>query len=147
MESGKEAISLDGTHLMADLIGCDKAVSGNSDKIKEFLNTLPTMLGMKKIMKPYIVVYQGGDTWDKGGISAFVMIAESHISIHTFPHDGVITADVYSCKPFDVQKAVTYFKEFFHSSEEKLQIAKRELEIVRERNLKEVTAKAVIRSK
>src|SRR3989344_3779226 len=110
MEKGKETISLDGTHLMADLMGCDKRTLGNSEKIKEFLDTLPNMLGMKKMIKPYVVVYKGGDSWDKGGITGFMLIAESHISIHTFQHDGFLTADVYSCKPFDFKMAVAYMK-------------------------------------
>ena len=144
MEKGKETISLDGTHLMADLKGCDKKILGNSEKVREFLDTLPNMLGMKKMIKPYVVVYKGGDSWDKGGITGFMLIAESHISIHTFQHDGFLTADVYSCKPFDFKGAVAYMKEFFGSKEEKVQVAKRGLEIIRENGLREQTAKAII---
>ena len=35
------------------------------------------------------------------GYSTFVMIAESHISIHTFPELNYISFDCYSCKNFD----------------------------------------------
>jgi len=35
------------------------------------------------------------------GYSSFVMIAESHISIHTFPELGYFSFDCYSCKDFD----------------------------------------------
>lgn len=35
------------------------------------------------------------------GYSSFVMIAESHISLHTFPELGYFSFDCYSCKNFD----------------------------------------------
>ena len=44
------------------------------------------------------------------GISAFVMIAESHISIHTFPEKDYVFMDVFSCKSFDAEKAAKKVK-------------------------------------
>ena len=35
------------------------------------------------------------------GYSTFVMIAESHLSIHTFPELNYVSFDCYSCKDFD----------------------------------------------
>ncbi|MFV0385583.1 S-adenosylmethionine decarboxylase, partial [Paracoccus sp. (in: a-proteobacteria)] len=35
---------------------------------------------------------------DPGGLSGFVMIAESHISFHTFPGRGFVTIDLYTCQ-------------------------------------------------
>jgi len=35
---------------------------------------------------------------DPGGWSGFVIIAESHISIHTFPARRFVSIDVYTCK-------------------------------------------------
>ncbi len=141
-----EPIKLDGTHLMLDTFGCDKKALGNTDLIHQFLNELPEALGMKKLIKPYIITYPGGDSWDRGGITAIMLIAESHISIHTFPHDGFFTADVYSCKPFDVEKALGLFRGYFKGKDEKMQVARRELEFVRNKNmamlLNKSTAKA-----
>lgn len=33
-----------------------------------------------------------------GGWSGFAVIQESHISIHTFPERGFLSADVYTCR-------------------------------------------------
>lgn len=130
-----ESISLDGTHLMLDCFGCDKKALGNTEVISRFLEELPNSLGMKKLIKPYLSAYSGGESWDRGGISAFIMIAESHISIHTFPFDGFFTADVYSCKPFDVEKAVGEFKKAFKFRTLKVNVVKRDIEVIREKNL------------
>ena len=35
------------------------------------------------------------------GYSTFLMIAESHLSLHTFPEMDYLTFDCYSCKDFD----------------------------------------------
>lgn len=137
-----EKISLNGTHLMIDCFGCPKETLQNKGAIEKFLGTLPEILGMKKLISPYVVTYEGGETWDRGGITGFMLIAESHISIHTFPHDGFFTADVYSCKPFDVKKATDYFKETFESKSEKVNVVQRDIEIVRAKNLGVLKAKA-----
>lgn len=34
-----------------------------------------------------------------GGITAMYLLAESHLTIHTFPETGVATLNLYCCKP------------------------------------------------
>jgi S-adenosylmethionine decarboxylase len=34
-----------------------------------------------------------------GGITGFVMLSESHIACHTYPEHGVITLNLYCCRP------------------------------------------------
>lgn len=144
MQSKNQTIFLDGTHLMLDCFGCDKKLLADTLNITQFLDRLPGELGMKKLMKkPYLSTYEGGNTWDKGGVSAFMMIAESHISIHTFPHDGFFTADVYSCKPFDVEKAISEFRMAFRFKTHKINVVKRDIEVVREKNLAKITRAVV----
>lgn len=127
-ESQAKLMKLDGLHLMIECFDCDRGLLKDPEKIRAFLSELPSKIGMNKLDEPHIINYKGNDSWDKGGITGFVLIAESHISIHTFPHNGFFSADVYSCKPFNAEKVVTYFKEYFDSKRERVQIAKRELE-------------------
>ncbi len=84
----------------------------NLDAIYQFLDTCPDMIHMTKIMPPYVFKYHGKvpDDW---GVSGFVLIAESHISIHTFPERGYLSLDIFSCKDFDYQQAVDYVSELF----------------------------------
>ena len=56
------------------------------------------LLDMHPISEPVIVSVGPNNRKDPGGLSGFVLIAESHISIHTFPRRGFVTADVYSCQ-------------------------------------------------
>ena len=95
-----------GPHLMIDGYHADSAKLGDVDMIRGVLDTLPLEMDMTKIMAPHVFRYQGSRPED-AGVTGVVIIAESHIAIHTFPHKGFISVDVFSCKDFDVQKAVS----------------------------------------
>lgn len=47
------------------------------------------------------------------GYSTLVMIAESHLSIHTFPEFNFFTFDCYSCKSFDADIVMAILTESF----------------------------------
>ena len=93
-----------GPHLMMDLYGCNKKKLKEVNFVYNFLDELPALIGMTKIMPPYTFSYSGlkPEDW---GVSGIVLIAESHISIHTFPEKGYATVDIFSCKEFDVESA------------------------------------------
>ena len=56
------------------------------------------------------------------GHSTFLMIAESHISVHTFPELGYVSFDCYSCKYFDVEKVLNLFSESYNTETIKHQV-------------------------
>ncbi|MCX8196829.1 MAG: adenosylmethionine decarboxylase [Candidatus Micrarchaeota archaeon] len=91
-----------GPHLTLDMYGCNKKKLKDVNFIYNFLNELPEMIGMTKIMPPYTFTYSGlkPEDW---GVSGIVLIAESHISIHTFPEKNFASVDIFSCKEFDVE--------------------------------------------
>ena len=125
-----------GSHLTLDCIGCIGSILEDSEEIRIFLEKIVVVLGMRKLHDPVLVTCPSElNSWDQGGVSAFVMIAESHISIHTFPAAGLVTADVYSCKPFDTKLAVTMFEKAFDTKEIKTHLIKREIEGLRRSRL------------
>src|SRR5258706_2803940 len=98
-----------GPHLMLDGYGCDKKKLQDLNLIYRILDELPSRIGMTKIMPPYVFKYSGlrPEDW---GLSGFVLIAESHISIHTFPEKNFISVDIFSCKEFDSEFAAGFLK-------------------------------------
>lgn len=94
------------------------------------LDAYPEKLAMTKIMPPYVFKYSGAvpDDW---GVSGIVLIAESHISIHTFPDKGFVTLDIFSCKDFDVEQAVDYFCQVFEPTHYEKQLLMRGREFPR----------------
>lgn len=114
-----------------DGYGCSPERLANLDAIYEFLEHCPDLINMTKIMPPYVFKYHGkvAEDW---GVSGFVLIAESHISIHTFPERGYLSLDIFSCKDFDYSQAVAYVTEVFGIARHELNLLDRGLEFPRE---------------
>jgi len=120
-----------GLHLTLDAYDCQSEQLANLEAIYEFLDTCPDLIRMTKIMPPYVFKYHAKATED-WGVSGFVLIAESHISIHTYPERDYLSLDIFSCKTFDHQKAVAYATQVFGIGRHELQLLDRGLEFPRE---------------
>src|SRR5262245_17440871 len=101
-----------GPHLVFDGFGGPRERLENLTSLHGLLDGLPDRIRMTKIMPPYVFRHGLPDD-PAGGLSGFVLIAESHISLHTFPGRGYVNADVFSCKTFDVQDALAAFRDAF----------------------------------
>jgi len=119
-----------GQHLMVDGYGCSYDRLVDLDGIYEFLNQCPDVIHMTKIMPPYAFKYSGKvpEDW---GLSGFVLIAESHISVHTFPEKGFLSIDIFSCKSFEYQKAVDFATRCFGIKSHEIKLLDRGLEFPR----------------
>lgn len=79
-----------GKHLLLELKGCDKEVLNDIDFLKEALlaaagEARATVLG------------ESFHRFNPHGVSGVVMIAESHLVIHTWPEYGYAAADIFTC--------------------------------------------------
>jgi len=101
-----------GKHLMVDGYGGNRKKMENMELIYNFLDTYPEKMEMTKIMPPYVFKYIGKKPED-WGLSGVVLIAESHISIHTFPLKQYLSLDIFSCKTFDSDNAIRFIKDMF----------------------------------
>ena len=93
-------------HLVVDGYGAAPDKLRDMDLIRKFLDKYPATIGMTKISPPQVHIYHGQVPKD-WGVSGFVLIAESHISIHTFPDRGYINIDIFSCKEFNVASSLS----------------------------------------
>jgi S-adenosylmethionine decarboxylase len=103
---------IDTLHLVLDGHGCDIKKIGDLKIVYNFLDDVPNRIGMTKMIQPYVVRWK-----DKGsvheGLTGFVTIAESHLAVHTFPDNGRVYVDIFSCKQFDKEMVIKIFKETF----------------------------------
>jgi S-adenosylmethionine decarboxylase len=105
-----------GPHLIIDGSRCNTKKLADRILVEQVLNDYPAAIGMTKIGGPYMFEYQAPDP-AYSGVSGLVVIAESHIAIHTFPELDYFTMDIFSCKNFDHEKAIAYIKEAFDVEE------------------------------
>lgn len=107
-----------GEHLTIDGYGGDFDSLNSSRILLEILEELPRILGMHALTRPVVVEAPDNNLKDPGGFSGFVIIAESHISLHTFPKRGFISADVYTCQNgLDRERIERYLTEKFSLKE------------------------------
>lgn len=66
--------------------------------VRAWLDGLPDVLDMDKLIEPCLVEVGLRNEKDPGGITGFVLIAQSHLSIHTFPRRRFVRADVFTCQ-------------------------------------------------
>ena len=99
-------------HLLIDGYGADPERLWDQSFLRNFLDEYPVRLGMTKITDPRVLRYNAPVEADSG-ITGFVVIAESHISVHTFPHRRYVNIDIFSCKSFDSRKALEEVQELF----------------------------------
>lgn len=125
-----------GPHLMLDLRECKEEKLSDLNLVFNILHDLPKKIGMTRITEPYVFPYSGLIPEDKG-ITGTVIIAESHISIHTFQEKDYCFVDVFSCKDFDVNFAAEYIINAFESKKYDKHIVNRGKEFIRYKQVKE----------
>lgn len=113
-----------GPHLMMDLSGCPEEILSDLNLHFDFLNTMPERIGMTKITQPHVFPYAGLVPEDRG-ITGTVIIAESHLSVHSFELKGHAFVDIFSCKPFDIEAAMNIIEETFKPQSSQLYVTYR----------------------
>ena len=99
-------------HLVIDGFGGNTSKMWDEQLVRQFLTDYPESLAMTRITEPRVLVYEAPKPEDSG-VTGFVIIAESHISIHTFPRKSYVNIDIFSCRAFDHDRALADVKRLF----------------------------------
>ena len=103
-------------HLMLELYGCDRTVLENEPLLRRVLNEYPARVDMEKVSPVHLYDIETSNPLD-AGMSGFVVIAQSHISLHAWPEYGEVDIDICSCKEFSQEDAIAFAKEVFHTDD------------------------------
>jgi S-adenosylmethionine decarboxylase len=114
-------------HLIIDGFTSNPQLLEDEGLIYQLLDSYPAQIGMTKVAPPHVLRYVGSKLED-WGVTGFVIIAESHISIHTFPARRYVNIDVFSCKDFDSEQAIKDLQARFELTELRSYLLKRGLE-------------------
>lgn len=115
-----------GEHVMIDGYGGDPDLLGDKKTVQSSLDEICALLKMYQLGKPQVYKAPDNHMKDPGGWSGFVIIAESHISVHTFPKRQFLSADVYTCKNgMRPEFIADFFKKKFKLTDIELNFVKR----------------------
>ena len=79
-----------GTHLIAELAGCDRESLNSEEFLGDKLREAAQIAGAT-------VLGVHSHKFTPVGVTAFALLAESHISIHTWPELGYAAVDAFTC--------------------------------------------------
>jgi len=80
-----------GIHLLADLHGIEASLLTDAERIDALLREAALAAGAR-------ILHSHFHTFGPGmGITGVLLLAESHISIHTWPEVGFAAADIFMC--------------------------------------------------
>ena len=98
-----------GTHIVCELSGCDPEALTDVDAVHGM------MVAAAKAARATIME-SAFHRFEPQGVSGTVMLAESHLSIHTWPEKGYAAMDFYTCGDHtDPWLACQYAAEFFNA--------------------------------
>lgn len=103
-------------HLMLELYGCDRKLLSDEALIRRALDEYPGRVDMEKVSPVHLYDIETSNPLD-AGLSGFVVIAQSHISMHAWPEYGEVDIDICSCKEFSQEDAIAFAKEMFQSDD------------------------------
>lgn len=94
-----------GAHLLVDFWG-----AGNLDDINQVEQALAQAAQACNATVLEINLHSFGE---QSGITGVALLAESHISIHTWPEIGFAALDVFMCGACNPHQALPVFEQFF----------------------------------
>ena len=77
-------------HLLAEYFGCDPALLDDDAFLRSTLEEAARRAGAT-------VLGQRFHRFQPQGVSGVILLAESHISIHTWPEHGYAACDIFTC--------------------------------------------------
>jgi S-adenosylmethionine decarboxylase proenzyme len=83
-------VSALGYHLLIEFYGCDHDILNNVGKIKNLMDTAAITSGATIVESVF-------HRFNPHGVSGVVVIAESHLAIHTWPEYDYAAVDLFTC--------------------------------------------------
>jgi len=89
-DSNQPAYDFAGCHLVASYLGCDSTSLLDAEKLLATMHLAITNCGATLLNSQCHV-------FENGGITAVMLLSESHASIHTYPEHAACFVDIFTC--------------------------------------------------
>ncbi|MEJ2636097.1 MAG: adenosylmethionine decarboxylase [Calditrichia bacterium] len=99
-----------GRHILAEFFECDTEILNDVERIENYMKRAAIECGATIVNSVF-------HTFNPHGVSGVVVIAESHLAIHTWPEYGYAAVDVFTCgDTVDPWIATRALKEYLKSN-------------------------------
>ncbi len=92
-----------GRHFLSEFYNCSSEILNNENKIADIM-TQAVEVSNATIIKPFF------HKFSPQGVSGIIVIAESHLAIHTWPEYNFAAVDLFSCGDFDFTESLKYIR-------------------------------------
>jgi S-adenosylmethionine decarboxylase proenzyme len=79
-----------GRHILAEFINCDPQILNDVEKVEQYMKRAAIECGATIVNSVFHI-------FNPHGVSGVVVIAESHLAIHTWPEYSYAAVDVFTC--------------------------------------------------
>ncbi len=108
MADGNKQVHL-GQHVLAEFFDCDCNILNSIDKVEKLMVEAALECGATIVQKCFHM-------FNPYGVSGVIIIAESHLAIHTWPELGYAAVDLFTCgDKCDPKISYEFLKEKFNS--------------------------------
>ncbi|MEW6741437.1 MAG: adenosylmethionine decarboxylase [Planctomycetota bacterium] len=90
-----------GRHLIVELYGCDVDRLDSVNTMRQHLLEAARIIGATVMGEVF-------HRFAPHGVSGTVVISESHLSVHTWPENGYVAIDIYTCGGLDPRPGFRY---------------------------------------
>ena len=98
-------------HILFTLKGCTKDLLNDEDFVRDIVYT-----ASRKCKSTLLALHS--HKFDPQGVTCVAMLAESHISIHTWPEKGMAVCDAFTCGDHTTpEKGVEYMQKMLESTD------------------------------
>lgn len=100
-----------GKHIILEMKGCCKETINNVDAVRDILTKATEAMRATLVD---VVCHR----FSPHGVTGVAILAESHISVHTWPEYGYVAVDIFICgNAVNPENAASYVIQSFHAKE------------------------------
>ena len=109
-----------GKHILLDLW-----FDGDAADVLDYLTPWPDILTDAALRSGAVIIGQQFHQFQPHGVTGFLLLAESHISVHTWPEEKLAAIDIFTCGNMDEEVALTVLRQRLRPVREKITITLR----------------------
>jgi S-adenosylmethionine decarboxylase len=88
---------VNGTEWIVEAFGCDPGRLADPEALRALFDRAVSELSLRPVEPALWHVFPG----EPGGVTGLLLLAESHLTVHTFPESGFAALNLYCCRPRD----------------------------------------------